>query len=141
MPVRRATAEWKGNFPQGKGTISSESGAVNGQYSSSSRFESGAGTNPEELVGAAHAACFSMSLGKALAEAGFPADSVRTEASVHLEKVDGASTVVRIVLDCVARVPGVDPDVFKEKAETAKAKCPISRLLTGTQILLNARLA
>jgi osmotically inducible protein OsmC len=141
MPVRRATAEWKGDLPKGSGTISSETGAVSGQYSSASRFESGVGTNPEELLGAAHAACFSMALSNDLAKAGFTPDSVRTEAQVHLEKVDGRNSVVRIVLDTVARVPGIDPETFQKHAEGAKANCPISRVVTGTQVQLNARLA
>jgi osmotically inducible protein OsmC len=114
---------------------------VTGQYSFSSRFESGIGTNPEELLGAAHAACFSMALSNYLAKAGFTPDSVRTEAQVHLEKVEGRNSVVRIVLDTVARVPGIEPDTFQRHAEAAKANCPISRVVTGTQVHLNARLA
>jgi osmotically inducible protein OsmC len=114
---------------------------VNGQYSSASRFESGVGTNPEELLGAAHAACFSMALSNGLAKAGFTPDSVRTEASVHLEKGEAGFGVVRIVLDAVARVPGIDPEAFRQHAETAKTTCPISRVVTGTQVQLNARLA
>jgi osmotically inducible protein OsmC len=114
---------------------------VHGQYSFSSRFESGVGTNPEELLGAAHAACFSMALSNELAKAGFTPDSVRTEAQVHLEKVDGRNSVVRIVLDTVARVPGIDPNTFQQHAEGAKTNCPISRVVTGTQVQLNARLA
>ena len=141
MPVRRASAEWKGNLPQGTGTVSSETGAANGQYSFSSRFESGVGTNPEELLGAAHAACYSMFLSNVLAKAGFNPESVRTEASVHLEKGDAGFSVVRIVLDAVARVPGIDPDVFQKHAEDAKANCPISKVVTGAQVQLNARLA
>jgi osmotically inducible protein OsmC len=141
MPVRRATAEWKGDGPTGSGVVSTETGAVDGPYSWSGRFESGAGTNPEELLGAAHAGCFSMALSNDLAKAGFIPDSVRTEAQVHLEKVDGRNTVVRIVLDTVAQVPGIDPETFRKHAEGAKANCPISRVLTGTQVQLNARLA
>ena len=140
MPVRRATAEWKGNLPQGTGTVSSETGAVKGEYSFSSRFESGAGTNPEELLGASLAACFSMFLSNVLAKAGFTPDSVRTDANVHLEKGDAGFSVVRIVLDAVARVPGIDPDAFQKYADESKANCPISRVVTGTQIQLNARL-
>ncbi len=140
MPVRKATAEWKGDLPTGTGTVATESGAAKGQYSFSSRFESGTGTNPEELLGAAHAACFSMAFANGLAKAGFTAESVQTVASVHLEKVNGGSGVVRIVLDCVARVPGIDADTFQQQAEAAKTGCPISKVVTGTQVQLNARL-
>lgn len=114
---------------------------MGGPYSWSGRFESGVGTNPEELLGAAHAACFSMALSNDLAKAGFTPDSVRTEAQVHLEKVDGRNSVVRIVLDTVAQVPGIDPHTFQQHADAAKANCPISRVVTGTQVQLNARLA
>ena len=141
MPVRRASAEWNGDLKDGTGTVSTESGAVAGRYSFSSRFEEGTGTNPEELVGAAHAACFSMALSGQLAKAGHPPESVRTEARVHLEKGEAGFSVTGIDLECVARVPGVDEKTFQEKAKAAKEGCPISRLLAAVEIRLNARLA
>jgi lipoyl-dependent peroxiredoxin len=141
MAVRSASAEWKGNLPEGTGTVTGETGAVNGRYSAKSRFEEGEGTNPEELLAAAHAACFSMALANNLAKAGFTPDSVKTEAKVYLERVDGAPTVTRILLSTEARVPGVSPEVFREQAEATKVGCPISRVVTcSTQVDLDARL-
>lgn len=141
MPVRSASAEWKGNLAEGTGTVTGETGAVRGAYSAKSRFEEGEGTNPEELLGAAHAACFSMALANNLAKAGFTPESVKTEAKVHIEKVDGAQTVTRILLSTEGRVAGISPDVFQEQAEATKVGCPISRVVTcGTQVELEARL-
>lgn len=140
MAVRSATAEWKGDLLKGSGTVTGETGAVDGRYSFGSRFEEGEGTNPEELLGAAHAACFSMAFANNLAKAGFTPESVKTEAKVHLEKVDGAQTVTRIVLETRARVPGISREAFDEQAAAAKAGCPISRVVTGTEVQLDARL-
>ncbi len=140
MPVRKASAEWKGDLAQGSGTVSSESGAVEGSYSFPSRFEAGEGTNPEELIGAAHAACFSMALSNGLANAGYTPDAVRTEASVHLTKGDAGFAVTRIELDCIARVPGIDEGTFQEQAQAAKVGCPISGALAAVDIHLDARL-
>ena len=116
------------------------SGAFQGAYSFSSRFEEGTGTNPEELVGAAHAGCFSMALSGALGKNGFQPQSVETKATVHLVKDDSGFTITEIDLQCNAHVPGIDGDKFSEIAEDAKQNCPISRLLTGATINMTARL-
>lgn len=141
MPIRTASAEWRGNLTDGSGSIRTGKGGLQGNYSYRSRFEEGEGTNPEELVAAAHAGCFSMALSKGLADAGFTPTSVNTTASLHLEKTDAGPTVTRIDLDTVATVPGIDAAQFQQLAEAAKANCPISRLLApGAQISLSARL-
>lgn len=139
MTARSSSAQWRGDLKSGSGELSLGSGAFSGEYTFVSRFEDGDGTNPEELIAAAHAACFSMALSNILATAGSPATSVKTEATVHLEKVDGAATITRIVLDTVGEVPGIDEAAFLAKAEEAKANCPVSRLLTGATIELNAQ--
>ncbi len=141
MPVRKASAEWNGDLPSGTGTVSTESGTVQGRYSFPSRFESGEGTNPEELMAAAHAACFSMALSNGLANGGHTPDSVRTEARVHLEKGEAGFSITRIDLVCVARVPGIDEDGFQKQAQAAKTGCPVSGALAAVDIDLNARLA
>jgi osmotically inducible protein OsmC len=140
---RKGSASWSGGIKDGKGTISSESGALTKHpYGYAMRFEGVKGTNPEELIGAAHAGCFSMFLSLKLTEAGFPPVSVDTTANVHLERVDGAQTVTRIELDTTAVVPGIDVAEFGKLAEVSKEGCPISRLLApGTQISLTATLA
>lgn len=140
MTARSSSAQWRGDLKSGSGELSLGSGAFSGEYSFVSRFEEGDGTNPEELIAAAHAACFSMALSNILAMAGSPVTSVKTEATVYLEKVDGAATITRVVLDTVGEVPGIDAAQFVEKAEEAKANCPVSRLLTGATIELNAQL-
>ncbi|MEQ8331480.1 MAG: OsmC family protein [Longimicrobiales bacterium] len=139
MPVRSAQAEWKGDLRSGKGTVTSPSGALDGQYSFGSRFEEGTGTNPEELIGAALAGCFSMALSNMLAEAGHTPDSVKTTAEVHLE-MDGGPKVARIHLVCRASVPGLDAGGFAEKAGAAKDGCPISKALGAVEITLDAAL-
>lgn len=142
MPIRTASARWQGNLTEGSGTIRTGKGGYEGNYSFKSRFEEGEGTNPEELIGAAHAGCFSMAFSKGLADAGFTPTSVQTTASVHLDKTDAGMTVTRIDLETVGEVPGVDPDTFQKLAEAAKANCPISRLLSpGAEITLNASLS
>lgn len=141
MAARTSSAEWRGDLKGGGGELSLGSGAFSGSYSFVSRFEEGEGTNPEELIAAAHAGCFSMALSNMLAQDGTPPTSVRTEATVHLETVDGAPTITRIVLTTVGEVPGIDDDGFRAKAEAAKAGCPVSKLVTGAQIELNASLA
>jgi len=142
MPIRTASAQWQGTLTEGTGNIRTGKGGLTGDYSFKSRFEEGEGTNPEELIGAAHAGCFSMFLSKVVADAGFPATSIDTTASVHLDKVDGAMTVTRIDLDTTGNVPGMDEADFVKAAENAKANCPISRLLApGAQISVNAKLA
>lgn len=139
---RKASAVWRGDLKSGRGTISSESGVLkDSQYSFSTRFESGSGTNPEELVGAAHAGCFSMALSAELQKAGFVADSIATTATVTLENVPQTSwTVTRVHLETNAKVPNITADKFAEIANGAKAGCPISRLLK-TEITLDAKLA
>jgi osmotically inducible protein OsmC len=140
MPIRKASARWQGTLQEGSGTI--RTGLGEGNYSFKSRFEDGEGTNPEELIGAAHAGCFSMAFANKLASAGFPATSVETTANVHLDKTDAGMTVTRIDLVTDAVVPGIDQSEFEKVAEDAKATCPISRLLSpGAEITLNATLA
>lgn len=138
MPSRKAEAEWKGNLKDGKGTLRTESGAANGSYSFVSRFEEGSGTNPEELIAAAHAGCFSMALSAGLSKAGHEPVSVRTEATVHLEKVDQGFQITRIELDCKAEVPGISDEDFQKEAASAKENCPISKLLRTAEITLKA---
>jgi len=140
---KSASVEWKGGLKDGIGTITTETGVLkNAPYGFKSRFEDGPGTNPEELIAAAHAGCFSMAFANKLAQAGFTPDSVETTANVHLEKTDAGMTVTRIDLVTDATVPGIDKDQFDEIAQDAKATCPISRLLSpGAEITLNATLA
>lgn len=127
---RNATAEWQGDLKSGKGTISTDSGVLNDtQYSFSTRFENGQGTNPEELIAAAHAGCFSMALSAQLGERGIKPESLRTKATVTLEKTEGGFTVTKSHLTLNARVPGADRAKFDEAAQAAKAGCPISKLL------------
>lgn len=141
MPIRKANAEWKGNLVQGTGTISTESGVLkNIAYNFVSRFESGSETNPEELIGAAQSACFSMALANNLAKAGFTVNSVKTDAKVHIEKLDAGFTITKIELDTVGDVPGIDDKKFLEFAEQTKTTCPVSRALIGPMLLLNAKL-
>jgi osmotically inducible protein OsmC len=116
------------------------SGAFKGQYSFSSRFEEGPGTNPEELIGAAHAGCFSMAFSGQLTRAGHPPKRIATSARVHVNQVEGGFAIQTIELDCEAEVPGIDQARFQEIAEGAKANCPVSRLVTGAEIKLKARL-
>ncbi|WP_328851163.1 OsmC family protein [Micromonospora globbae] len=142
MPIRTASARWQGNLTEGSGTLRTGKGGLEGNYSFKSRFEEGEGTNPEELIGAAHAGCFSMAFSKALADAGATPTSVETTAKVHFEKTDAGFSVTRIDLETVGQVPGLDEGEFQKLAEAAKANCPISRLLSpGAEITLTARLA
>lgn len=140
MPIRKASARWLGTLKEGTGVL--RTGLGEGNYSFSSRFEEGEGTNPEELIGAAHAGCFSMAFAGKLGTAGFPPTSVETTANVHLDKTDAGMTVTRIDLVTNAVVPGIDQAEFDKLAEDAKATCPISRLLSpGAEITLSATLA
>lgn len=142
MPIRSASAHWQGTLTEGSGRFQTGKGGIEGNYSFQSRFEEGAGSNPEELVGAAHAGCFSMFLSRVLADAGFPPTALDTTAQVHLDKTDAGMTVTRIHLQATGTVPNLDPAEFAKHAETAKANCPISRLLApGTEITLDAKLA
>src|SRR5712675_2425188 len=123
---RSATAQWKGGLKDGKGTVSTASGVLsNTQYSFTTRFENGAGTNPEELIAAAHAGCFTMALSAFLGKAGFTPDKLTTQAALTLEQVSGNWTVTTIHLDLSAKVPGIMPEKFQEIAAEAKANCPI----------------
>ena len=140
MPVRTAEAVWEGNLPEGHGTMTLAGGAYRGPYSFKSRFESGTGTNPEELIAAAHAGCYSMALSHALATVGHPPKRVHTTAKVHLEKSEGGFSIPRIELVTEAEVPGIDEAKFHEQAETAKKNCPVSKLLAAAQISLQATL-
>ena len=137
---RKASAIWQGSLREGKGTMSVESGCLSdAQYSFSTRFESAAGTNPEELIGAAHAGCFSMALSGQLTAAGTPPDRIMTAATVTLEKQDVGFTVTAIHLEVMARVPGATDDAFQTAVNNAISGCPISRLL-NTKITVNGRL-
>jgi osmotically inducible protein OsmC len=140
MAVRSAEAEWKGTLREGAGTMKLGSGAYEGSYSFASRFEEGKGTNPEELIAAAHAGCFSMALSAGLTKAGHPPTRVHTTARVHLEKVGEGFGITRIELTTEAQVPGIDNKAFQEQAEGAKKGCPVSKLLAGAQISLTATL-
>jgi len=138
--VRKASAVWKGSLKEGKGTISSESGVLsNTPYSFSTRFENAKGTNPEELIAAAHAGCFTMALSAQLGTAGITPESLETTASLTLDKLDAGWSITKIHLDVAARIPGVDKAAFDKAAENAKAGCPVSRLLKA-EITMTARL-
>jgi osmotically inducible protein OsmC len=138
--VRKASAVWKGSLKEGKGTISSESGVLsNTPYSFSTRFENAKGTNPEELIAAAHAGCFTMALSAQLGTAGITPESLETTASLTLDKLDAGWSITKIHLDVAARIPGVDQAAFDKAAENAKAGCPVSRLLKA-EITMTARL-
>jgi len=137
---RKGSAEWNGGLKDGSGKVSTESGALRGTaYSFGTRFENGVGTNPEELIAAAHAGCFSMALSGQLGAAGMTADSIRTTATVTLEKLDAGWTVTAVHLDVTAKIPNADRAKFETAAANAKAGCPISRLLKA-EITMDARL-
>jgi osmotically inducible protein OsmC len=140
MSVRESYARWEGDLRQGRGTMRLGSGAFEGRYSFASRFEEGPGTNPEELIGAAHAGCFSMAFSNMLAEAGHVPTSIETAARVHLEQVDGKPTISRVELITEGVVPGIDEATFLDIAAGAKAGCPVSRALASVPIDLDARL-
>src|SRR5947209_19134456 len=139
MPTRNAEAVWEGDLKSGKGTVKLGSGAYSGAYSFQSRFESGAGTNPEELIAAAHAGCFSMALSHALAQAGHPPKRGHTTAKVHPEKVADGFPIPRIDLVTEADVPGFDAAAFRQQSAQAKRNCPWSKVLAGAEITLDAR--
>ena len=137
---RTGSAVWQGGLKDGKGTVSTQSGVLSGaQYSFGTRFEDGAGTNPEELLAAAHAGCFSMALSKQLEDAGMKAEEINTTAAVRLEKTDAGFTITKVHLDVKARIPGGDAAAFETAANNAKAGCPVSRLFNA-EITLDARL-
>jgi osmotically inducible protein OsmC len=137
---RKASAEWHGSLKEGKGTVSTHSGVLkNAQYSFGTRFENGAGTNPEELIAAAHAGCFSMALSAQLGNAGMTPESIETTASLTMEKLEAGFTITAIHLNTTAKIPGADKAKFETAANNAKAGCPISRLL-NTKITMDAKL-
>lgn len=139
MPAK-GSAEWKGDLPTGAGTFTAGD-TISGGYTFKSRFEDGPGSNPEQLIAAAHAACYSMALSNILAQAGSTAESVHTDATVTLRFVDGAPTITKIALVTTGKVPGMDQDTFTEHAETAKTGCPVSRALASVpEITLEAKL-
>jgi lipoyl-dependent peroxiredoxin len=138
--IRKASAVWNGSLKEGKGRISTDSKVLsNAQYSFSTRFENGVGTNPEELIAAAHAGCFSMALSAQLGNAGITPESIETTANVTLEKTDAGFTVTKVHLDVTANIPGADNAAFDKAAQDAKAGCPISRLLKA-EITMTAKL-
>ena len=140
MPVRIGEAEWKGNLRQGQGRVKLGTGAFEGPYSFKSRMEEGTGTNPEELIGAAHAGCFSMAFSATLEKAGFTPKRVHTKAGVRFDKVEEGFAITGIDLTTEAEVPGIDEVKFQELADAAKKGCPVSRALACTNITLKATL-
>ncbi len=140
MPIRTASAIWEGSLKEGGGRMKLGSGAYDGPYSFGSRFEEAPGTNPEELIAAAHAGCFSMALSGGLGRAGFTPRRVATSARAHLEKLESGFAITRIELATEADVPGIDEASFREQAEAAKQNCPVSKALAGVEIVLDARL-
>ncbi|MGE8031447.1 OsmC family protein [Enterobacter mori] len=137
---KHGSAHWSGDIKSGKGTVSTESGVLNQQpYGFNTRFEGAKGTNPEELIGAAHAACFSMALSLLIGEAGFTADSIDTTADVSLDKTDGGFAITKIALTSKVTVPGIDPQKFDGIIQKAKAGCPVSQVLKA-EITLDYKL-
>ncbi len=140
MAIRKAEAVWEGTLRGGKGKMALGSGAFEGPFTFSTRFEETPGTNPEELIGAAEAGCFSMALGGNLERVGFPSERIQTSARVHLEKTDAGMTITRIELTTEVRAPGIDAAVFQEQVEATRKGCPVARALTGVEITVDARL-
>jgi osmotically inducible protein OsmC len=140
MPTRKAQAVWERGLKDGQGQVKLGSGAYEGPYSFRTRFEEDPGTNPEELIAAAHAGCFSMALSAGLEKIGHPPERVETAATVHLEREGEGFRITRIELRTQARVPGIDEMVFREQADKAKAGCPVSKALAAVQIQLDAKL-
>jgi len=142
MATSNAVATWEGTLREGKGTFKAQSGAFSGAFSFGTRFEGKKGTNPEELIAAAHAGCFSMALSAALEKAGHPVTRIETRAAVTIETVDGAPTITRSALDVRGRVPGIDEAAFLQAAEGAKKNCPVSKALQGiVAITMEVKLA
>lgn len=140
MAVRKAEAKWNGTLKEGGGTMKLGSGMYEGPFTYASRFESGDGTNPEELIGAAHAGCYSMFLSALLSNEGLTPKNIHTTATVHLGTVEGAPKITHIDLVCEAEVPGIDEAAFLKQAEAAKSGCPVSKALAATEINLTAKL-
>lgn len=140
MPVRKADAVWDGTLKEGSGKMKTASGSFEGSYTWSSRFENGKGTNPEELLGAAHAGCYSMALSSNLGKAGFTPEHIHTQAQVTIENVEGKSRITKIQLETEAKVPGINNDQFQKIAEEVKQGCPVSVALSNVPTTLVARL-
>ncbi|MBS3736349.1 MAG: OsmC family protein [Candidatus Bipolaricaulota bacterium] len=140
MKERKAEAVWRGKLKDGNGTVSLGSGLFESSYSFRSRFEEGAGTNPEELIGAAHAGCFSMALANILEEEGYSPREISTAANVNLDEVEGDFTITGIALSTEGSVPDIDDESFEKLAKAAKENCPVSKALAGTEITLEATL-
>lgn len=140
MALRKANATWEGGLQSGKGSVGVDSGTFQSSYSFRSRFEEGSGTNPEELMGAAHAGCFSMALSANLEKAGYAPKSVKTQAEVHLEKAGEGFEISKIRLITHADIPDISEDDFMQQARMAKENCPVSKALAGTAIELDATL-
>lgn len=141
MPTRKANAVWEGGLKGGNGKFEGESGAIGGGYSFGSRFENSGGSNPEELLAAAEAACYSMALAAALEQKGTPPESVRTDAACMVEKVGDGFAITRMQLNVRARVPGIDDDAFRQVAQATKDGCPVSKAIRGNvDIQLSATL-
>jgi lipoyl-dependent peroxiredoxin len=141
MLIRKATAIWEGGLKKGKGTVNVASGSLRANYGFASRFEQGSGTNPEELIGAAHAGCFSMALSMILEQAGYAPESITTTARVRLDKTDKGFRIMGVDLETEGSVPGINEATFREKAEEAKKGCPVSVALSAIEIRLHATLA
>jgi osmotically inducible protein OsmC len=141
MPVRKANAEWRGDLKGGKGSISTETKTLSGiLYDAGSRFETGSTTNPEELIGAAHSACYSMALANSLSKEGFKVKSIKTEDKVHIEKLESGFTITKIEINTEGDVEGIDEAAFQKFAEQTKTGCPVSKALAGPTMILNAKL-
>jgi lipoyl-dependent peroxiredoxin len=140
MPVRKAEAQWNGTLLEGNGHMKMATGAYDGPFSFKSRMENGQGTNPEELIAAAHAGCFSMAFSAVLGKAGFTPKRIHTTAEVHFDKVGDGFAITSIDLETEAEIPGIDEAKFRELADGAKKGCPVSKALAGTTINLNAKL-
>ena len=141
MPIRKASAQWRGDLKSGNGDISTETGVLkNTPYNFTSRFESGSQTNPEEILGAAHAACYSMALANGLASAGFKVNSVSTEDKVHIEKLESGFTITKIEIHTEASIDGIDNGAFQKFAEETKKGCPVSKALASVEMILTATL-
>jgi osmotically inducible protein OsmC len=135
MPKRKASARWEGSLQEGNGTMRLATGSYEGPYSFQSRFEEGDGTNPEELIAAAHAGCFSMALSLVLGHAGYEPEGIDTDATVQIDKVGDGFKITRIVLNTRARVPGIDEEEFQKHAEAAKEGCPVSQALGAVETI------
>jgi lipoyl-dependent peroxiredoxin len=141
MPIRKGSAKWNGNLTEGKGVLNTESGALkNLAYNFRSRFETGSETNPEELLGAAHAGCYSMALANALSKAGFKVNSISTEDNVHLEKKEDGFTITKIDIHTMGDVEGISKDDFQKYAVETKSACPVSKALKSVEMTLDAKL-